>query len=418
MPATEMTAPVEAALQELDKLGIAYKDVEKPDSVESLQSVMERASREGLKVLPLGGGTSLGAANLPQRVDIVLDMTRMDKVIHFDPKNLNLNVQAGLNIQAVNQYLAEQDRGFFLPLDPLLSERATIGGTYASNSSGPWRQFYGSVRDLTLGAGALDAGGHEVKFGGVTVKNVSGYDLTKFFIGSAGSLCLITRVSFRILPLPDAFSACEVLLKDEEKAAQLLSDVRSSVLVPSALVAVREKKSPDVRIIAGFEGHPRAVERQNRELSKIGDGYGGSSQVEMGRKKLQAKIGQAFNPDLSAEKTAIFKVSVPISKGAQTLGSIRQKAKDQGMEAKLVLLAGNGVLYVHLDYADEAALSSFVEFVKDAARKQQGHAVPIQVPYSVLSSWGQRGDSVVDRHVLQPIKNTFDPAGILLPLNA
>ncbi|MCF8104029.1 MAG: FAD-binding oxidoreductase [Desulfohalobiaceae bacterium] len=418
MPATEMTASAEAALQELDQLGIEYKDVEKPDSVDSLQSVMAKASSRDLKVLPLGGGTSLGAANLPQRVDIVLDMTGLDQIIQFDPKNLNLSVQAGQNIQAVNRFLAEQDRGFFLPLDPLLPERATIGGAYASNSSGPWRQFYGTIRDLALGAGALDAGGNAVKFGGVTVKNVSGYDLTKFFIGSAGSLCLITRVSFRILPLPDAFSTCEVLLKDEEQAGQLLSDVRSSVLVPSALIAVREKKTRGLRVIAAFEGHPKAVERQNRDLAKLGEEYGGGSRVLSGREKVQARIREAFNPDPAAEKTAIFKVSVPISKGAQTLGQVRQKAKDQDLEAKLVLLAGNGVLYAHLDYADEADLLPFVSFLKDTAAKQQGHVVPVQAPYSVISGWGLRGDSVVDRFVLQPVKNQFDPSGILLPVNA
>lgn len=418
MPTTAKTALADTAVQEMDKLNIEYKGVEKPESAEALQSVLAKAFHEGLTVLPLGGGTNLGVGNLPQRVGIVLDMTGLDRVVGFDPKNLNLSLEAGVNLEQVNQFLAAQDRGFFLPLDPLRSDRATIGGTYASNASGPWRQFYGTVRDLALGAQAVDAGGGVVKFGGVTVKNVSGYDLTKFFIGSAGSLCVIHRVSLRILPLPDSFSACELLLKDEESAASLLSDIRASVLVPSALVATTGQESQEVRIVAAFEGHPKAVERQNRELEQMGTTYNGRFQVQVGREAVRAWITEAFNPEIAAQNKAVFKLSVPISKGAQTLGQIRKLFADQGVEAKLSLLAGNGVLYVHLGYEPKADLLSLVASLQDRAKQEQGYALPVQAPAQVLREWGLRGNSQVDRYLLEPIKNKLDPNGILLPLNS
>ena len=417
MPAAGKKNSPDGAIQELDRLGIAYKDVEKPDSVEDLQAIMAKASREGLRVFPLGGGTALGTGNPGDQTDIVLDMSGLDAIIRFDPKNLNLSVEAGLNIQAVNAFLAREDRGFFLPLDPLCPERATVGGTYASNSSGPWRQFYGTARDLTLGAGALDAAGGSVKFGGVTVKNVSGYDLTKFFIGSAGSLCVITRVSFRILPLPDAFSCCEILLHNNEQAGKLLADIRGSVLVPSALVAAAGHDTGEVRVLAAFEGHPKAVDRQNRDLAKMGEALGGAARVETGREAMQDRIRTAFNPVLEASNRAVFKVAVPMSKGAETLDAIRQLAIDQNLECCLVLLAGNGVAYAHFGYEHEAELHPCVSLLQETAAGQQGHVLPIQVPRSISTNWGRRGNAVVNRFVLEPIKQKLDPQGILLPLN-
>ncbi len=416
MPAVVNNAP-EGALQELDKIGIAYKDVEKPASLDELQAIMAKASHDGLRVFPLGGGTALGTANPGDLVDIVLDMTGLHSIIRFDPKNLNLSVEAGLNIEAVNAFLAREDRGFFLPLDPLGQERATIGGIYASNSSGPWRQFYGTVRDLTLGAGALDAAGNPVKFGGVTVKNVSGYDLTKFFIGSAGSLCLITRVSFRILPLPDAFSCCEILLHNTEQAQKLLADIRGSVLIPSALLAVRGCAAGDLRILAAFEGHPKAVERQNRDLATMGEALGGAARVETGREAMQKTIREAFNPVLEAANRAVFKIAVPISKGAALQDAIRQLAVDQKIECRLVLLAGNGVVYAHFGYEQASELQACVPLLQDAAAGQEGHALPVQAPRSLSKNWGRRGNAVLDRLVLEPIKTKLDPRGILPPLN-
>ncbi len=417
MPATGMTASTDGALQELDRLGIAYKEVEKPDSAAGLQAVMAKASKEGLRVLPLGGGTALGAANLGEQVDIVLDMTGLDSIIRFDPKNLNLSLEAGLNIRAVNDFLAREDRGFFLPLDPLRPEHATIGGTYASNSSGPWRQFYGTVRDLTLGAGALDARGGTVKFGGVTVKNVSGYDLTKFFIGSAGSLCVITRVSCRILPLPDAFSCCEVLLQTGEQAGRLLADIRGSVLVPSALVAAAGHDSREVRVFAAFEGHRKAVERQNRDVSRLGEDLGGSVQVTTGREAMQDRIRTSFNPSIEASNRAVFKIAVPISKGAETLETIRHSAVEHKIECRLSLLGGNGLVHAHFGYEHEADINALAPVLQEKAVRQQGHAVPVQAPLSVCRNWGRRGNAVVDRCVMEPIKQKLDPQGILLPLN-
>ena len=104
----------------------------------------------------------------------------------------------------MQQKLAGTGKGSFLPLDPPYAEKATIGGIIATNRSGPRRYLYSSARDLLLGLKAVLPNGDIVAFGGKTVKNVSGYDMTKLMIGSWGALGVITEITTRLLPLPEA----------------------------------------------------------------------------------------------------------------------------------------------------------------------------------------------------------------------
>jgi glycolate oxidase FAD binding subunit len=220
-------------LFQLETLGVHAKRLEKPSTEREAQRILARAARERMTVLPVGGATALGTGVLPEAVDLVVDTTGLAKILVFDPRNLNLAVLAGMTLDAINEQLAQHERGFFLPLDPPLSHQASIGGIYAANLSGPSRLRYGTLRDQALGVRGVDAQGREVGFGGKTVKNVSGYDLTRFFIGSAGSLCLITSLSLRVYPLPEASSLCDLSIENLEGLEKFLSALRASVLIPS-----------------------------------------------------------------------------------------------------------------------------------------------------------------------------------------
>ena len=211
----------------LQSLGVEVQQLEKPPGEKEAREILARAFQGRRTVFPCGGGTGLSAGVLPQRVDLALDTTGMDKVVDFDPLNLNLEVSAGMTLDRINEFLAGQEKGFFLPLDPPWSNRATIGGVYAANSSGPMRLRYGTLRDLVLGVRGIDSRGREIAFGGKTVKNVSGYDLTKFLIGSAGSLCLVTSVTIRVYPLPEASSLFDLVFGTLEELEKFLTALRS-----------------------------------------------------------------------------------------------------------------------------------------------------------------------------------------------
>ncbi len=383
----------------LDSLGVAAKHVERPTTQSEAQRVLARAFKEKLTVLPVGGATAISGGTLPERVDIVLDMTGLEGIARFDISNLNMTVLAGTTLDGINEFLAGQGKGFFLPLDPPFSGRATIGGVYASNSSGPSRLRYGAVRDQVMGVRGIDARGNEVGFGGTTVKNVSGYDLTKFLIGSTGSLCLITAAVMRVYPLAAAASICEVTFPGLGELERFLQGLRSSVLLPSGVTV--EPVSGAFRVLSAFEGHPLAVERENRDFLSMAGTFGGRGEARMGREVMREAIRGAIEP---ARDAMAIKITVPLSEGPAVLAGI----EDLAGPAKSVLFAGNGVILVY--GADER----IIEGAKGLA--SHGYVAPVRLHRSLLSSWGPRVNPALERFVLRPIKEKLDPSGVFPPI--
>ena len=173
--------------------GLAPKAVVIPGSVEEVSRLLAYAHLGKLAVVPRGNGTKMAAGGIPGKIDLVLSMLRIHRITEHDIPNLSLSVEAGITLAEVQKKLAGTGKGSFLPLDPPYSEQATIGGIIATNSSGPRRYLYNSARDLLLGLKAVNPNGDVVAFGGKTVKNVSGYDMTKLMIGSWGPWGLLPK---------------------------------------------------------------------------------------------------------------------------------------------------------------------------------------------------------------------------------
>jgi FAD/FMN-containing dehydrogenase len=417
---SETTGLLSSGVEELAFLGVQAKRVERPNTEREAQRILAQAFQDKLTVLPCGGGTAMGAGVLPESVDIALDMTGMNRILAFDPQNLNLAVLGGMTIDAINENLGGQGKGFFLPLDPPLAHRATIGGVYATNGSGPLRLRYGAIRDQVLGVRGADACGREVGFGGKTVKNVSGYDLTKFFIGSAGSLCLITSISFRVFPLPDASSLCELMFGSLEGLEKFLSALRSSVLIPSAVVVTDSAAAPvsggRLRVLASFEGHSQAVDRQNKDLLKLAREFGCTGDARTERETMVKTLRSAIDPDGSTRDLLALKLSLPISQGLRTFLAVRKLSEEHGLMAKTALLAGNGVISICIPGADQERASLLIAGIKDIAQAAGGHITPIRGHRKLLSGWGPRVEAALHRFVLQPLKEKLDPTGVFPPI--
>jgi glycolate oxidase FAD binding subunit len=400
------------AIEELERLGFTAKHVERPKTESDVQRIVKKANREGLTVLPVGGGTTLGFAPLPTDLDIALDMTRLADASAFKPLDLTMSAQAGMTPQSINAFLSEQDTGYFLPLDPPQPDRATLGGIYASRASGPMRHRYGTLRDLALGVGAVDAKGDCLGFGGLAVKNVAGYDLTKFFMGSAGRLCVVTKISFRIHPLPEASSLCDISFLDDAALQGVLSDLWASVMIPSAVVITHSPSKEDgsSHMLTAFEGHPKAVERQNRELLHLGEKGGGSGEIHWGRKAMQKGLRSATDPD--GNLALRLKVCVPMVHGLTAYIAIRQLIKDFGVKTNVILFAGSGVLHVYMQDPGNEAYEQLSHGIKEIAVGRHGHVFLIRAPREMITSWGSWIDPTLNQHVFKPIKMMLDPKGV------
>jgi len=407
-------------VQGLQSLGVQVKRVEKPAAEKEAREILARASQDRQTIFSCGGGTSLSSGVLPERVDLVLDTTGMNKVLDFDPRNLNLEVAAGMTLDRINEFLAGQEKGFFLPLDPPGSNRATLGGAYAANSSGPMRLRYGTLRDLVLGVRGIDSRGREIAFGGKTVKNVSGYDFTKFLIGSAGSLCLITSAVIRVYPLPEASSLCDLVFGTLEELEKFLAALRSSVFIPSAVAVTELAGGPGVsdsagvrfRVRIGLEGHRLAVERQNKVLPNLAREFGGFGDARTGRDGMLREIRSAVNPDRPFENPLFLKISVPIAQGPRTFVSIHTAARQYGLAAKVVLCPANGLLFLFAEGSSRKPAGDLLRDLKDLIAAAGGYLGPLLAHRSLLVNWGARVEPALHQLAFQPIKDRLDPTGV------
>jgi glycolate oxidase FAD binding subunit len=192
-PGHAINDPAQLAFYEID--GVMPGAAVRPGSREEIVEVVKFAAAENLAVIASGARTKLGIGLAPRRYDIALDMTRMDRVIAYDPADLTLSVEAGHSLQKLLGILGDHRQ--FLPLFVPYFNRTTIGGTIASGVDSPLRQFYGTARDYVLGMEYVTGEGVLAKTGGRVVKNVTGYDLHKLMIGALGTLGVMVSVNFK-----------------------------------------------------------------------------------------------------------------------------------------------------------------------------------------------------------------------------
>lgn len=166
------------------------------DVVDALRAA--NASRQG--VVLKGGGTRLSIGDVPERYDVCLDLSGLSGVVRYEPEDFVITVRAGTSLAELADVLAQ--RGQRWPVEAGLHDRATVGGTLASAAGGPSRYRYFHPRDWVLGVEAVLGDGTCARAGGRVVKNVSGYDLTKLYCGSFGTLCCLTEVSLKLAALP------------------------------------------------------------------------------------------------------------------------------------------------------------------------------------------------------------------------
>ena len=177
--------------------------------------MMKLAAREGLAVAPRGGGTKIHIGDPPRRLDLILSTARMNEVLEHTPGDQIIRLEAGVKLEDLQQHISDSDQ--MLAIDPPESG-ATIGGIVAANASGPKRYRYGTIRDLIIGITVVLHDGTVAKAGGKVVKNVAGYDLSKLFTGSLGTLGVIANTNFRLNPRPGVARTLAVAVTEHQQA--------------------------------------------------------------------------------------------------------------------------------------------------------------------------------------------------------
>src|SRR5690242_15291008 len=246
--------------------GVQAQFILEPATESQLADALRLANESKLAVIPRGGGTKLGWGSPPARADIILSTMRLNRVLEHAWADLTVTVEAGCNIQTLQETLAQH--GQRLALDPLWPEKATVGGILSTNDSGALRFRFGALRDLIIGVTIALPDGTLASSGGKVVKNVAGYDLPKLITGALGTLGVITRAVFRLHPLPHHTGSFSISVANPDEAQRLVLGIQDSKLAHVALQSSFSADAPpSVDIL--FEGTAAGVDAQASQLRSL-----------------------------------------------------------------------------------------------------------------------------------------------------
>ncbi|MGB5932421.1 MAG: FAD-linked oxidase C-terminal domain-containing protein [Anaerolineae bacterium] len=212
----------------------AYPEaVVKARDVNQVQRVVQLANESRIPITPRGLGHGLSGGAVPVHGGIVISMERMDQPLELDLDNLMATVEPGIITGNFHRHVENQ--GLFYPPDPASLDSCSLGGNIAEGAGGPHAVKYGSTKDYVCGLEVVLPTGEIIRTGGKVVKDATGYNLTQFFIGSEGTLGIITKAILRLIPLPQARADLLVAYSSVHSASKTVSELVKSRVIPAAL---------------------------------------------------------------------------------------------------------------------------------------------------------------------------------------
>jgi glycolate oxidase FAD binding subunit len=403
-----------------------------PGDIAQMAAVLALAHREELALSPWGGGTAMAMGHPPERLDLVLSLARLNGVLEHEPADLTATVQAGITMAALQAQLG--NRRQWWPVDPPLPAAATVGGTLATNSSGPKRLLYGTARDLLIGITVVHADGTISKAGGKVTKNVTGYDMMKLYIGSLGTLAVIAEATLKLRPLPAIQELVWSTFVSGEAAGETAQRLLSGRLLPNAVEVVNPAVTAWLRqtldgaegpegwsLIAGIDGTEAAVVRQRREidaLSQAGEATSRWTGPDDGR--LWQALQNRFRPDGTARMgRVVIRVGTVRTQVGAILDKLTALAGRLQTSVELCARFGNGLVYgvfpLHGEGEAAAALAQALTEIRRDLAEKRGYVVVESAPSSFKARFDCWGDMGPQAAVMAGLKQAFDPRRVLNP---
>jgi glycolate oxidase FAD binding subunit len=372
--------------------------VRRPATVAELRAVVAESSA----LYPVGGRTTLDVGLPPTRPGVAVDMTALSAVIDYPARDMTFTVQAGVTVAALQAALAKE--GQWLPIDVANPERSTVGGAVALNKSGPRRFGYGTLRDYVIGISFVADDATEVKAGGRVVKNVAGYDLMKVQVGAVGTLGIISQVTLKVKPKPEASATLAFGCASGELGA-VLDLLHASKSRPVAVEVLNRAAWPDAAsdwtVLVGFEEKATTVKWQRETLL---------AELKRDAAEVPADVWERITAlQIRLESRAVFKVNVRPSKVAELLSAVAPLGELVHAEPL------NGILWVHAPESLSPEFDRTLVRIGEAAQASGGNMVVRRGPTEWkrrVSVWGApRGDWEMMRH----LKRTLDPRNVFNP---
>lgn len=314
--------------------GIAPQAIVRPATVEAAAAVIRHANASGLAVIPIGGRQRRGPGNVPARYDIALDVTALSGIDEYEPDDLTITCGAGMTLGELRKTTAAP--GQMVAFDPEIADEATVGGALAADLWGPSRVSLGGPRDFTIGLRVITGDGLITHAGGRVVKNVAGYDLCKLYVGSLGTLAVITEATFKVQPLPKTTRQTAFTTGSAAEACGIAGEsLMRGLSLRSAVVTRAEERW---RLDITLAGSEAAVERSALELAALA-GDGGRGTGERAEPADERPIGVRIAA-LPSELPSLLEELPSHARflAYPTLGVVRMRLRDEGELPPLVAM--------------------------------------------------------------------------------
>ena len=393
--------------------GLTPKAAVFPASEEELSALLKEANEERWAVSPRGSGNADRLGNLPERLDLVLGTEMLPHLIDHNPGDLTVSVGAGTNFGLLQERLAEE--GQWLPLDPPLASKRTVGGVLAANLSGPLSLSHGAARDFVLGVRVASAAGVVTKSGGNVVKNVTGFDLPKLHIGALGTLGIILQATFKVLPLPKEDMTLTAEFDDLGMAVDACHEIARSQYTGEAIELIKASDGRN-RVYARFLGSSLSVEVRLEKGKSLLERAGAKNVDTLAQDDARALWTAVadFGWNGNAKEEALLSLGHLPSKTNSVISAISDYCARNGYSLELAAGPARGVVKYKIG-APCDQVSNAVSGLRSIASSVDGYALVEQAPLGAkaeMDVWGDPGPAL---HLMQRLKDRMDPHRILNP---
>ena len=408
-----------------------------PGDRDEISKIMVIANREKINIIPRGAGTNICGSSVAREGGIIIAFHRLNKILEIDPESTCAVVQPGVVNADLQKEVAKF--GLMYPPDPASMFVSTIGGNVALNAGGPRGVKYGVTRDYLLGLEVVLPSGDVIRTGGKTLKNVSGYDLTRLMCGSEGTLGILTEITLRLVPSAPAKATLQAIYSDLDDAATTVSAIIGSGIVPTTLELIDRtvldvisdyggaefSKEAEALLLIEVDGEEVLVEEQGKRIEKFCKERG-AVEVERAKTPEEAeKLWQArrtaFGAVASVMPNCIVEdATVPVKMLPAIIRKIVELADKYQLRIGVLAHAGDGNLHplIMTDLRDKEEMErvdkALVELY-EAAMAMGGtlsgeHGIGIAKDRFMSMEFTQTS---ID--LMRGIKRVFDPNNILNP---
>ncbi len=431
-------SPEECACYAYDAAGGRFfpDAVVHPERAGEISEILTLANSKAFYVIPRGSGSGMTGGAVPVRGGVVLATSRMNRILGIDPENLMAHAEPG--VITAKFHAAVEEKGLFYPPDPSSSDFSTLGGNVAECAGGPRAVKYGVTRDYVLGLETVLPTGEIIRTGVQTAKGVVGYDLTRLLVGSEGTLGIITRMTLKLLPLPESVVTLAAAFEDPETATETVSVIIQHGILPRTLefmdkasiecvrrylkIALPEKAGALLLIEADGDADETAKVRE--KLAALCRAKGAHVQTAPTPEAAQAlwKARKAVSPALFqyAPHKINEDIVVPRNRIPQMIRRIESLKEKTGLFMASFGHAGDGNIHfnIMLDKTDPGALKKAEEAVAEIFDYTVALGGTLSGEHGVGITKAPYLTKEIDPAALalmKRIKETFDPNGVLNP---